>query len=74
MVPYQMEYREFSHRTRPAMFTDWILGFNQYRLYLTVRASTDMQLDGFVTFCLLRHAIFPYGFRFQVGLIAQEVI
>jgi len=61
------------------LFTKWTLGFNQFRLHHANRASTGVQLGGFVVPCLSEHAAFPLGFRLErvvtpaeVGSVAQE--
>jgi hypothetical protein len=48
------------------------LRFNQSRFHHTVRVSADNALDGFRRSDLSQHAVFPSGFRLQVGWVTQE--
>jgi hypothetical protein len=53
-------------------FHRWRLGFKQCSFRLIARALQDKTLSVFEPFPLLQHALFPYGFRFQVNRMAQR--
>jgi hypothetical protein len=53
-------------------FHRWGLGFKQCSFRLIARALRDKTLSVFEPFPLLRHALFPSGFRPQVNRMAQR--
>ena len=63
---------DINRRIRPARFTVWTLGFNQFRFHHAIRVLAVLRLDGFVAFDLSEHAVVPYAFRFQVSSVTQE--
>ena len=71
MSGLQREQPAFIRRCRPDPITVRTLGFRQSSFHPAIRASPNLPLGGFMASRLSRHATFPYGFRFQVGLAAQ---
>jgi hypothetical protein len=55
-----------SRCSRAESFTGWTLGFKQFSLHHGNRASTGVELNGFVPPCLPSHAAFPHRFRMEV--------
>ena len=53
-------------------FHRWRLGFKQCSFRHIARALQDETLSVFEPFPLLRHALFPSGFRLQVNRMAQR--
>jgi hypothetical protein len=53
-------------------FHRWRLGFKQCSFRLIARALQDETLSVFKPLPLLRHALFPSGFRLQVNRMAQR--
>ena len=53
-------------------FHRWGLGFKQCSFRLIARALQDETLSVFGPLPLLRHALFPSGFRLQVNRMAQR--
>jgi hypothetical protein len=60
------------HRFQPGLLAARVLRFWQFGLDHAVRASAGGRLDGFVAPGFSRYAVVPFGFRFQVSLVAQE--
>src|SRR5512135_2704700 len=53
-------------------FLRWRLGFRQFSFRPIVRALQGNTFNAFQRSPLLRQAVFPSGFRFQVGRMAQK--
>jgi hypothetical protein len=50
----------------------WVLGLTQSSVHHAIRVSAGLPIDGFSVSRLSGHAVFPFGFRFQVGPVAQR--
>ena len=62
---------DVSRCIRARLFIVRTLGFKQCSFHHANRALAGLRLSGFAVSSLSEHAVFPSGFRFQVGSVAQ---